>query len=195
MYCRNCANQVDEKAMGCPKCGMDPKKAKSYCPGCGNATNAEQVLCTSCGVSLASKGITLDVESLKKFDAAKFFGNKGHIAAVVALVGCFFPWIRHELLGGGVLLTNMFGLDGFDVGPWAWLTSFFPLLLIGFLVADHVASLTKYKKWFANGATGFIVTFGIFLHQSVWGMDSNVAWGFYLVAIATITVFMQVRRS
>lgn len=53
MYCRNCGNDVNEKAIGCPKCGLDPRAEKNFCPNCGTATNEKQVLCTSCGVSLA----------------------------------------------------------------------------------------------------------------------------------------------
>lgn len=201
MYCRNCANQVDENAIGCPKCGMDPKKAKSYCPGCGNSTSPEQVQCTTCGVSLASKGDTLDVDALRHFDFATFFAKKGHIAAVVALVGCvLFPWVKSDksVMGGGdIHLWNMY-----ELGEWVIHESLFvlllnliPISLIGFLIAEHVAVLVRYKLWFANGALGLIAIMGIRLHQVTDGEVETVYWGYYLVVIATIGMFVQVRRS
>ena len=53
MYCRNCGNEVNEKAVGCLKCGLDPRTEKNFCPNCGIGTNEKQVICTSCGISLA----------------------------------------------------------------------------------------------------------------------------------------------
>ncbi len=59
MYCRNCGNEVNEKAVGCPKCGFNPRTEKNYCSGCGVETNPNQVMCISCGVSLTQSGSTL----------------------------------------------------------------------------------------------------------------------------------------
>lgn len=51
-FCRNCGNEVNEKAVGCPKCGFDPKTEKNFCYECGSQINEKQVICVSCGVSL-----------------------------------------------------------------------------------------------------------------------------------------------
>jgi TM2 domain-containing membrane protein YozV/ribosomal protein S27AE len=52
MYCRNCGQQVDDKAIACPKCGVPPLMEKRFCPNCGIATQANQIVCVKCGVSL-----------------------------------------------------------------------------------------------------------------------------------------------
>ena len=50
MFCRNCANQLDDKAIACTKCGTDPKKGNAYCSNCGNQTDPKAIICVSCGV-------------------------------------------------------------------------------------------------------------------------------------------------
>ena len=55
MYCTNCANEVSEKAVGCPKCGQSPRAEKKFCYNCGTGINEKQVMCTQCGVSLSVK--------------------------------------------------------------------------------------------------------------------------------------------
>lgn len=58
-FCRNCGNEVSEKAIGCPKCGFDPKAEKKFCYECGTATNEKQIVCVSCGVSLDPKSLNI----------------------------------------------------------------------------------------------------------------------------------------
>jgi RNA polymerase subunit RPABC4/transcription elongation factor Spt4 len=53
MYCRNCANEVSEKAIACPKCGVNPLAENKFCPSCAAVTNENQVICTQCGTSLS----------------------------------------------------------------------------------------------------------------------------------------------
>ncbi|WP_051220684.1 zinc ribbon domain-containing protein [Flavobacterium filum] len=55
MYCRNCSNEVHEKAIACPKCGVNPHSEKNYCFGCGTSTKENQVMCIECGVSFAQQ--------------------------------------------------------------------------------------------------------------------------------------------
>jgi len=57
MYCRNCGQQVDEKAIACPKCGVPPLMEKKFCHNCGTATQANQIICVKCGVGLGKSGI------------------------------------------------------------------------------------------------------------------------------------------
>jgi TM2 domain-containing membrane protein YozV len=53
MFCRNCGNQVDDRAIACTKCGANPRDGGSFCQNCGKPTAANAVICTSCGVGLA----------------------------------------------------------------------------------------------------------------------------------------------
>jgi TM2 domain-containing membrane protein YozV len=53
MFCRNCGNQVDDRAIACTKCGVNPRDGSSFCQNCGKPTASNAVICTSCGVGLA----------------------------------------------------------------------------------------------------------------------------------------------
>lgn len=52
MFCRNCANQLDDRAIACPKCGVNPRQGNAFCQNCGKPTIPNAVVCTSCGVAL-----------------------------------------------------------------------------------------------------------------------------------------------
>lgn len=224
MYCRNCSNQVNDKAVGCPKCGMDPHKAKKYCPACGHATAEAQVMCTNCGGALASKAFTLDTSALQGFDASAFIANKANITALVALLGCFLPWLTVKIFASQSI--NMFKLSqAADAYPGHILVSallyLFPLALIGFLAADFVPAITKHKKWFLIASLVLIVYAGIGLYQithpsipdvdesnSLTGMMGNmmskaremasnatsIGWGYYLTVASTIATFVLGRK-
>ena len=56
MFCRNCGQPVDEKAIACPQCGVPPSMEKKFCSNCGTPTQPNQILCVKCGVSLAKRG-------------------------------------------------------------------------------------------------------------------------------------------
>jgi len=60
MFCRNCGNEVNDKAVACNACGVPPLCERKFCQSCGVATQANQVLCVRCGVSL-SDGIASNV--------------------------------------------------------------------------------------------------------------------------------------
>lgn len=52
MYCKNCGNEVSEKAVVCVACGTPPKAGNKFCPNCKAETDANAVICVKCGVSL-----------------------------------------------------------------------------------------------------------------------------------------------
>ncbi len=52
MYCRNCGNEVSEKAVMCVACGTPPKAGNKYCDNCKAETSANTTICMKCGVSL-----------------------------------------------------------------------------------------------------------------------------------------------
>ena len=53
MFCRNCGNQIDDKAVVCVKCGVSVGQGNSFCPHCGAQTEPGAAVCTQCGVALA----------------------------------------------------------------------------------------------------------------------------------------------
>lgn len=55
MFCRNCGNEVVEKAVACMKCGLAPHDGNKFCNECGKATAERAIVCVSCGVSLERK--------------------------------------------------------------------------------------------------------------------------------------------
>ena len=52
MYCRNCGNEVSEKAVMCVACGTPPLAGNKYCYNCKSETSANAAICMKCGVSL-----------------------------------------------------------------------------------------------------------------------------------------------
>lgn len=52
MYCRNCGNEVSEKAIMCVACGTPPKAGDKFCPNCKAETTANASICMKCGVGL-----------------------------------------------------------------------------------------------------------------------------------------------
>jgi TM2 domain-containing membrane protein YozV len=56
MFCRNCGNQLDDKAIACTRCGVSPQNGTAFCQNCGKTTGANAVVCVNCGVMLATVG-------------------------------------------------------------------------------------------------------------------------------------------
>ena len=52
MYCRNCRNEVSDKAIICVSCGTPPKSGDKYCWHCNSETNSHAEICLKCGVGL-----------------------------------------------------------------------------------------------------------------------------------------------
>jgi len=56
MYCRNCGNEVSEKAVMCVACGTPPKAGDKYCDNCKAETDPKAKICMKCGVELSKDG-------------------------------------------------------------------------------------------------------------------------------------------
>ena len=56
MYCRNCGNEVSEKAVICVACGVPPKDGNKYCDNCKAETDPKAKICIKCGVELSKGG-------------------------------------------------------------------------------------------------------------------------------------------
>lgn len=52
MFCRNCGNQMDDKAAICVSCGCAAGTGEAYCSNCGQPTAPGAAACTNCGVAL-----------------------------------------------------------------------------------------------------------------------------------------------
>lgn len=52
MYCRNCGNEVSDKAVMCVACGTPPKAGDKFCYNCKAETAANATICMKCGVAL-----------------------------------------------------------------------------------------------------------------------------------------------
>ena len=53
MYCRNCGNQIDDRAFVCVKCGLRPHDGFNHCQTCGKETQPGAILCVHCGGQLS----------------------------------------------------------------------------------------------------------------------------------------------
>jgi len=52
MYCRNCGNEVSEKAIMCVACGTPPNAGNNFCSNCKAETSPGANICMKCGVGL-----------------------------------------------------------------------------------------------------------------------------------------------
>ena len=57
MYCRNCGNEVSEKAVMCVSCGTPPNAGERYCHNCRAETPSSGSICMKCGVSLSKTSL------------------------------------------------------------------------------------------------------------------------------------------
>lgn len=55
MYCRECGNEVNDKAEICINCGVRPLNGNNFCQACGAETRKEQEFCIKCGAKLIRK--------------------------------------------------------------------------------------------------------------------------------------------
>jgi uncharacterized membrane protein YvbJ len=69
MYCRNCGEEINEKAEICVHCGVRPLAERKFCQECGAETKPNQELCTKCGVRLKT---FLDYLSTIKMNSRKY---------------------------------------------------------------------------------------------------------------------------
>ena len=141
MYCRNCGQSVDEKAIACPQCGVPPLMEKKFCHNCGAATQPNQILCVKCGVSLVKTGTGFD-------------GKNRIVAGVLGILlgwlGIHKFYLGYTKQGLIMLLVTIFG-SLIKIGP-------FIMALIGliegiiYLVKSdedfYVTYVQGKKKWF-----------------------------------------------
>ncbi len=119
MFCRNCGNQLDDKAVACIKCGADPKRGVAFCSNCGKPTDPKAVVCVNCGVGFQPMhrecnkiaagllGILLGYLGIHKFIMG--YTTEGVIMLLVSLLTCGFGapvmWVI-GLVEGIIYLTK-----------------------------------------------------------------------------------------
>lgn len=52
MYCKNCAEPLNDNQAICVKCGVKVGEGNSYCANCGEAIPANADVCLKCGVAV-----------------------------------------------------------------------------------------------------------------------------------------------
>jgi TM2 domain-containing membrane protein YozV/RNA polymerase subunit RPABC4/transcription elongation factor Spt4 len=130
MYCRNCAESVNEKAIACPKCGVPPMAGINFCHHCGKPTQPNQVMCTQCGVGLAGSG----------FPA----GTKSKVAA--GLLGIFLGALGIHKFYLGYTKEGLIMLGVCIVGSFAFGLGAIAASVIGFI--EGIIYLTKSDEQF-----------------------------------------------
>lgn len=69
MFCRNCGNEIDDKAVVCVKCGVRPNDGTTHCQACGKDTQPGAVVCVHCGAQLAASSAQRKAAADKKLIA------------------------------------------------------------------------------------------------------------------------------
>jgi len=105
MYCRNCGQSVDEKAIACPQCGVPPLLEKKFCFHCGTATQPNQIICVKCGVSLDKSGTGV--------------GSKNRIVAGV--LGILLGWLGVHKFYLGYTKQGLIMLLVSILTSWTWI--------------------------------------------------------------------------
>ena len=52
MFCKNCANPLDDAAVVCVKCGAPKGQGNAFCHNCAAPSAPGAAICTNCGVAL-----------------------------------------------------------------------------------------------------------------------------------------------
>jgi len=115
MYCRNCGNEVSEKAIMCVACGTPPLTGDKFCHNCKAESTPGAAMCMKCGVSL-KHDIPVDGE------------GKDWLTAVLL---CFFLGVFgiHRFYTGhtGIGVVQLLTLGG--CGIWALID--FIIIIVG----------------------------------------------------------------
>ena len=135
MFCRNCANPLDDRAIACTKCGLNPRDGNSCCQNCGKPTFPNAIFCVNCGAALAHGGGQSDSRASNKIVA-------GICGIVFGSFGVHKFILGYTRAGVIMLLTSIIG---------GWLTCFmswYAMALIGFI--EGIIYLTKSDEDFVR---------------------------------------------
>jgi len=98
MYCRNCGNEVSEKAVMCVACGTPPRVGDKFCFNCKVETTPDTKICMKCGVSLKIEDNLADGE-------AKDWLTTLLLCIFLGSLGVHRFYTKHTVIGVVQLLT------------------------------------------------------------------------------------------
>ena len=109
MFCRNCGTQLDDKAIACTKCGVNPHNGVGFCQNCGKPTVANAAVCMSCGVGLAQPGGTAKARASNKIAAGICAILLGSLGIHKFILGYTMPGVIMLLVSivGGLLTCGI----------------------------------------------------------------------------------------
>ena len=109
MYCKHCANPLDDMAAICVKCGAPKGQGTNYCPNCAAQTVPGAVVCVNCGVALAQP-----VQGEQKSKVAA-----GILGIIVGSLGVHNFYLGYNGKAVAQLLLTLIGWIVFGLGPIA----------------------------------------------------------------------------
>ncbi len=122
MFCRNCGNAMDDRAVVCVKCGVRAGDGPNYCQNCGGETAPNATVCMHCGAALSAPlpaygqksrlvagllGIFLGGLGVHNF----YLGYIGKAIAQIALSFCFGIGAIWGFVEGVMLLAGAINCD------------------------------------------------------------------------------------
>ena len=128
MYCRNCGNEVSEKAVMCVACGTPPLAENKFCYNCKNTTSPNASICLQCGVSLNNNS--------NKTEDAKDWLTTLILCVFLGFFGVHRFYTKHTSIGVIQLLT------GGGCGIWA-IIDFVQIVTENFKDADGQKLIKK----------------------------------------------------
>ena len=105
MYCRNCAEALNDNQAICVKCGVKVGEGSAYCPNCGQEVAEGQEVCLNCGASLKKPEAKLaGQDKVTMIIVCLFLGwlgihnfmmgeTKKGIAKIILCNCCLFGWV------------------------------------------------------------------------------------------------------
>lgn len=182
MYCRNCGNKLEDKAVACMKCGLAPLTGKKYCQSCGAETDERAIVCVKCSASLDTIKEDTPEDKLKKFKSIfkewSVGGKIMFVSSCLALFSMILPW-------KDVGIASRSGLTQVTI------------LLLGIFIYPLIMLFKKKKIHTAGGipivCIGLLFTILFYRSNYVhFGRENITGIGFFVFIIAAITFIVGV---
>jgi len=165
MFCRNCGKEVNEKAVACLGCGVDPLLENIYCPNCGAPTQANQVMCVKCGVSLISAIPVPDDNSIESDT------NRNPSVAQKAMRICIgLSWV----IGITSIILSFVLQDRLPEGLQAWLNEDFERDMEAYEAVILSISFAAILSW-------IVASVGLFMLQRWGAILFLISWAVFLI--------------
>lgn len=135
--------------MQCKNCGAMVDERSTTCPKCGNDLSAPAIQTSA-----------FDINELKK--------QPDIIAAALALIFCFLPWVKMQAFVANVGFSSLNLSTPFMTADTIFapaLLYFLPICLLGFVVSAFMPKLKAYKRLFLLVSVALVVYTAIGLYQ------------------------------